>query len=76
MDSSNLTIQQARTLTESLRRPLNYLGKLRRRMELTGFPPNDPLYQATTRAFNAMQELHVRTHYLSCEGGVGRTPRQ
>jgi hypothetical protein len=41
-------------------------------MELLGFPPTDPLYQAASRAHDALQELHVRAHYCSCASGVGK----
>jgi hypothetical protein len=41
-------------------------------MEQQGFPPDDELYRACSRAWDAMQELHVRAHYASCTSGVGR----
>lgn len=72
MDSSRLTLQQARQLQAQIRRELEYLGKLRRRMEVLGFPPSDPLYAATMQAYNAVHELHVRCHYAGCASGVGR----
>jgi hypothetical protein len=42
-------------------------------MELLGFPPDDPLYIAASRAHDALQELHVRAHYCTCTSGVGRS---
>ena len=50
MESNGLMIAQARQLQAQVRRELNYLGRLRRRMEVLGFPPADPLYLATLRA--------------------------
>jgi len=41
-------------------------------MELRGFPPTDPLYVSVSKCYDAAQELHVRAHYASCRGGVGR----
>jgi hypothetical protein len=70
--SRDIQPSQAAKLSASLRPPLQYLNKLRRRMELSGFPPSDPLYVATSRAFEALQDLLVRAHYLSCAHGVGK----
>ena len=71
VDSYDLPIEQAIALQRAVRRRLAWFGRLRRRMELRGFPPTDPLYMAVTRCYNATQELHVRCHYASCKGGVG-----
>jgi hypothetical protein len=67
VDSSNLDPRVAEQLTRAVRRRLDWFGQLRRRMELRGFPPTDPLYLAVTRCYDAAQELHVRTHYVSCD---------
>ena len=72
VDSSDLDPEVAQQLTRAVRERLDWFGRLRRRMELRGFPPTDPLYIAVTRCYNAAQELHVRAHYASCRGGVGR----
>lgn len=76
MDSSRIQHHAARQLCSQLRRPLGYLGRLRRRMEVLGFPPTDPLYLDTRRAQEALQDLHVRAHYLSCPQGVGIRPTE
>jgi hypothetical protein len=68
--SADLSIAQAKKLNKQLGRQLRYLGKLQRRMELRGFPPNDRMYCVTVEAYNALHELCVITHYASCESGV------
>jgi hypothetical protein len=54
---------------------LRYLYRLQTRMEKTGFPPSDELYEVTRRAYDATQQLCMKLHYLSCKSGVGRAPR-
>jgi len=46
----------------------NYLARLRECMEQRGFPPRDHLYQLTCAAHNAVNDLWMHTHYLSCSG--------
>jgi hypothetical protein len=72
MDSSDLKPQQAARLCAALRRSLDYVGRVRRRMEQLGFPPDDSLYRAASRAHDALQEFHVRAHYCSCTSGVAK----
>ncbi len=54
---------------------VNYLVRLRKRMVEVGFPPNDKLYLLMCKAYNAMQQLSVEVHYLSCDG-VGNPARK
>jgi hypothetical protein len=75
MDSSRLTKTQARQLCDALYPHYNHLFRLRRRMEQLGFTHSDPLYAAVCKAYNAMHELSVEIHYLSCDG-VGRPGRE
>lgn len=70
--SKDVSPEHARQVADKVRPMLAYVGALRRRLELNGFPPDDPLFVSTQRAFDALQELHVRLHYLSCTGGVYR----
>ena len=70
MDSSDILPAQAARLRRQVARQLGYLGRLRRRMELMGFSPEDRLYLSVKRAHDAMQELHVRAHYAACTSGV------
>jgi hypothetical protein len=71
VNSKNLTREQLAIIQFPVLRQLRYLGKLRDRMNRLGFMPDDELWQAATRAFNAVHELRMRIHYLSCPGGVG-----
>jgi hypothetical protein len=72
MNSNQLRPWQARKIRKALQPALGYLARLQRRMELTGFPPNDPLYVATVKAQKALERLLIDLHYRSCESGVGR----
>jgi hypothetical protein len=74
MDSSKLQPWQARKMFAALQRATGYLSRLKRRMEVTGFPPDDPLYLVTLQAQRAMQDLLMELHYRSCKSGVGRQP--
>jgi hypothetical protein len=68
-----ITPEQARILSLTVGRYLNYLGRLRRRMELRGFTPTMPLYQLVNDAYDKTHALSVELHYLGCESGVGRS---
>ena len=70
-----LTPEQAQRLFKLVGVRLRWLGHVRRRMELKGFEPADPLYVATCKAYDALHELHVRAHYAGCESGVGNPPQ-
>jgi hypothetical protein len=75
MTRDDVTKAQAKQIREALYRPTNYLVRLRRRMELRGFPPNDPLYVLVSKAFDALQHLGMHVHYMTCDG-VGDPPRK
>lgn len=72
MRCDDQTREQGRALKNKLRPMLRYLARLKRRMTYRGFPPDDPLLIAVGRAENAMHELSVDVHYLSCGDVVGR----
>lgn len=72
MTSNDLKPQQASQLRQILARQLRFLNKLVDRMNALGFPPDDPLMRDAAAARNAVQDLHVRTHYLGVKQGVGR----
>ena len=76
MTSDDLTKEQARCMGAVVGRHLNYLGRLRDRMQRVGFPHDDELVVAVTRAWEATHTLSVRLHYASCDHGVGKPPRQ
>jgi hypothetical protein len=76
MRSDQLTRRQCEVLKEQIRRQLSYLNHLQARMIKRRFVQGDPLLQRVIDARAAMHNLHIELHYLSCDGGVGRLPRQ
>ena len=72
MKCDDLTPAQAERLKQSVRPMLGYLGKLKKRMEKRRFPVDDRLYLSVLKDYDAIHELNVHVHYLSCESGVGR----
>jgi hypothetical protein len=75
MDSQQLTTPQAEAMRNALIPHVRYLYRMQTRMEKTGFPQTDELFQATQRAYDAAQELCMKLHYLSCKSGVGSQTR-
>jgi hypothetical protein len=75
MDSADLSPEQAEKMHGSLFPLTNYLHRLVRRMEKRGFPPDDPLFQRASRAYDETRSLLVELHYLSCSRGVGKPER-
>jgi hypothetical protein len=71
MDRTDVKKSQAKQISQAMFPKINYLFRLRESMEKVGFPPNDKLYLLVCNAYEAMQELSVEVHYLSCDG-VGR----
>lgn len=65
------TTDQFSVLYDQLRPGLGRLSRLRARLIVLGYPPHDAYLVSVTEAWRAMHELCVRTHYLSCRGGVG-----
>jgi hypothetical protein len=76
MKCDDLTPAQAERLKQSVRPMLGYLGRLKKRMEKRRFPNDDRLFLTVLKAYDAIHELNVHVHYLSCESGVGRRPPQ
>lgn len=75
MDGEKLTPAQANRLYQSLWPALNYLIRLRTRMEKVGFPQDYTLYLLVCRTYDSMHRLMVDLHYRSCGHGVGRSER-
>jgi hypothetical protein len=64
---------------EALFPGVNYLIRLRHRMDATGFPPDDHLCRKVRAAHDALNDLRLTAHYLSCSGtgapsGFGSAP--
>jgi hypothetical protein len=72
MDSRDLTAAQADAILKRLAPMVCYLAKLRDRMGKRAFPPDDELFALAKQAHDAMHNLSIRTHYLSCRHGVGQ----
>ncbi len=68
MSSDDITREQGKQLAEAIGKSLNYLTRLRRRMEKLGFLPGDDYFKAVDKAQDAMQTLYLKTHFLKCEG--------
>jgi len=75
MTSSQIKPEHALVVQRAIGRHLAYAAKLRRRLELLRFPPDDTLMASVTHAYHALHELHVRLHYLGCRHGVGEPSR-
>jgi hypothetical protein len=73
--SDDITTEQAQRVGAVVGRQLRYLGRLRERLNVMGFPPTDPLFLSVTKAYHAVHDLSVRMHYLSVASGVGRPER-
>ena len=72
MNRESLQPWQADRLFQTLYPGMNYLSRLKRRMEQVGFLPDDPLYRHVAAAYDAMLSLRVELHYLSCRSDVGK----
>ena len=62
---------QAKKIRTALQPKLDYLNRLRTRMEKTGLH-NEMLYRHVCEAQKALRDLYVELHYLACDGGAYR----
>jgi hypothetical protein len=76
MDSQSLAPGQAKPLSKALFPLLNYLLRLKTRMEAVGFLPDDKLYGLVRKAYEDVHALSVEVHYLSCGGGVNKPAKE
>lgn len=76
MDETTIESWQASRVWQALYPSINYVYRLRTRMEKVGFTPNDKLFVLVCDAFEALHALSNELHYLSCESGVGRPSRK
>ena len=74
MRSDDVTPAQAEQIKAKVRPMLSYLGRLKQRMHKRRFPNNDRLFLTVVKAYDAIHQLNVHLHYLSCSSGVGRVP--
>jgi hypothetical protein len=69
MNSTDLTVSQARELYAALFPHVNYLLRLTRRLEELRFPADDPLRLAANRAYDAAWKLSQEAHHLAVRMG-------
>ena len=74
MSSDDLTKSQAKQLSESLFPGVNFLLRLKTRMEKAGFPQDDALYKLVSDTYDASWLLSIELHAMHATG-VGRPER-
>jgi hypothetical protein len=74
MTSDDLTAEQASRLYEALFPHVNYLLRLKKRLEELRFADDDPLLVAATKAYQAAWELRQEAHRRSVRMGCSRRP--
>jgi len=57
MDNSDLTSDQAAKMRDAMSPYIRWLHKLRRQMEVRGFPKSDELFQVVDHAYDAAHAL-------------------
>jgi hypothetical protein len=70
MNNGDLTTAQADKLYTALFAHVNYLRRLKRRMEELRFPRDDALYVAVSAAYEAVWQLRQEAHGLSRRMGA------
>jgi hypothetical protein len=75
LTQETITTKQAKKVKAALEPGFKYVARLLARMEKT-FAPNDPLFQKTQRAYEAMHAMKMAWHYASCQSGVGMAPKE
>jgi hypothetical protein len=74
MNSSDVTKAQAKVISAALYKRLNYLGRLRKRMDQLRFSPDDELYKLVAAVWDKLHRLSVHVHYMACGIGGGPSP--
>ncbi len=74
MTSDDITAEQASRLYEGLFPHVNYLLRLKKRLEELRFADDDPLRVAATKAYEAAWELRQEAHRQSVRMGCSRIP--
>jgi hypothetical protein len=69
MNSADLTVAQVRELHPALFPHLNFLVRLKNRLEELRFPADDPLRGAVNRAYDATWRLSQEAHHLAVRMG-------
>ena len=73
-EDRRLTEHQLEVLRHRVGRMLGYVGRMMKRMQLQGWPPDDPVYERTRDAEKVLHDLHVRLIYLAAPAGTAGRP--
>ena len=65
-NSRDFTAEQCQVLLEHIGPMLLYLRKLLNRIEQLGFPAEDSFRREVQEAYNAVHNLRVGLHYMTC----------
>jgi hypothetical protein len=76
VDSSKLTTEQAKRIVDAIGPALGYCYRLACRMQRMGWRPDDPMYVAAWKAYDALHTLHMHAHYASCQPGTAGRPSE
>jgi len=67
MTKDDLTAEALSKIFEGLYPGLNYLVRLKERMEAQGFPRDDKFYKAVCEAYEASWRLRMDVHYMAVD---------
>lgn len=67
MDSDDLTAEQLERIHEVLGGFMNYLVRLKLRMEENSFPDDDRLFRCVKDTHEELHKLLVHLHYQECD---------
>jgi hypothetical protein len=71
-DTKHLTAEQLAAIGLKAAEINGYFHRLQQRMEQTGFPVDDELYQLVCQAHDKTHHLRIALHYLWCDKTRGR----
>lgn len=76
MNSFEFTCEQMARLNRGLFPGLNYLFRLKDRLEKLGVRESDSLFSLIMQAYDASRRLSQYAHYESVSTGAGDTPKR
>ena len=75
MTNDDLTAEQLSAIAKALFPGVNYLLRLKARMQAKGFEPDDPLFVLACAAHEATNRLRLEVHARSASGNM-KPPKQ